>query len=109
LQKPETAAAVAAIEILRALASDKRLEILAWLKAPRAHFPEQVDGDLVEDGVCAVSIAGKLGVSNSTLSEHMRILAGAGLVRGKKIKQWIFYKREEGAIAAALRAIRDAV
>ena len=28
--------------------------ILAWLKDPQAHFPPQVDGDLVEDGVCVV-------------------------------------------------------
>ena len=34
---------------LRALASDRRLLILAWLKDPRAHFAPQVDGDLVSD------------------------------------------------------------
>jgi ArsR family transcriptional regulator len=42
---------------LRALANDRRLQILEWLKRPRAHFPAQIDGDLVADGVCSVNIA----------------------------------------------------
>ena len=36
-------------EIFKALASDRRLLILYWLKDPRAHFPPQRDGDLVAD------------------------------------------------------------
>jgi len=72
---------------LRALANDRRLLILEWLKKPRAHFPPQVDGDLVRDGVCGVLIAQKLGVSQATVSEHLKVLAHAGLVRAKRIKQ----------------------
>lgn len=85
---------------LRALSNERRLLILDWLKKPRKHFPPQVDGDLVEDGVCGLLIARKLRVSQPTASEHMKILAQAGLVRGKRIKQWTFYKREEGRIRA---------
>ena len=85
---------------LRALANERRLQILTWLKDPRAHFPPQVDGDLVKDGVCGVLIADKLGVSQPTVSEHMRILTAAGLVSAKRIKQWTFYRRDEAAIAA---------
>ena len=48
--------------VVKALANDKRLQILAWLKDPRSHFPPQVYGDLVKDGVCGVFIADKLGV-----------------------------------------------
>ena len=90
---------------LRALANERRLQILEWLKDPVANFPPQVDGDLVEDGVCAVWIAEKLGVSQPTLSEHMRVLTTAGLVRGKRIKQWTFYKRDEARIAEIKEAI----
>ena len=86
--------------ILRAFASERRLQILDWLKDPRAHFRPQVDGDLVDDGVCGVLIAEKLGVSQPTLSEHMRILVQAELVTAKRIKQWTFYRRNEPAIAA---------
>ncbi len=90
---------------LRALANERRLQILEWLKAPRRHFPPQVDGDLVRDGVCAVLLAQKLGVSQPTLSEHMRILSQAGLVRGKRIKQWTFYRRDEARIKELKRLI----
>jgi ArsR family transcriptional regulator len=33
----------------------------------------------------------------------MRVLERAGLVRGKRIKQWVFYRRNEAAITAAKR------
>ena len=88
-------------DIIKALANERRLAILRWLKDPRAHFAPQVDGDLVEDGVCALFIAAKLGISQATLSEHMRVLVQAGLVRPKRIKQWIFYRRDEARIQAA--------
>ena len=84
---------------LRALANDRRLQILDWLKHPRKHFPPQVDGDLIKDGVCGVLIARKLKISQPTASEHLKIMAQAGLIRGKRIKQWTFYKRDEPAIA----------
>ena len=86
--------------ILRAIANESRLRILEWLRSPTEHFPPQVDGDLVEDGVCGVLIAQKLRVSHPTVSEHLRILAEAGLIRGKRIKQWTFYKRDERSIKA---------
>ena len=91
--------------VIRALANDRRLQILEWLKNPRAHFRPQVDGDLVTDGVCAVLIAEKLGVTQPTLSEHLKVLAQAGLVRGKRIKQWTFYKRDEARIRAIKKTI----
>jgi DNA-binding transcriptional ArsR family regulator len=90
---------------LRALANDRRLRILEWLKAPRRHFPPQAAGDLVKDGVCGLLIARKLGISQPTASEHLRVLAQANLVTTKRIKQWIFYKRDEARIRAVKRAI----
>lgn len=83
---------------LRALANERRLQLLEWLKTPREEFPPQVDGDLVKDGVCGLLIAQKLGVSQPTASEHLKILSQAGLIDGKRIKQWTFYKRNEKGI-----------
>jgi DNA-binding transcriptional ArsR family regulator len=91
---------------LKALANDKRLQILAWLREPTAHFRPQVDGDLVKDGVCGQLIQEKLGVSQPTASEHLRILVDAGFLTGKKIKQWVFYRRDERAITAFKGCIR---
>jgi DNA-binding transcriptional ArsR family regulator len=90
---------------LRALASDRRLLILEWLKQPKQHFRAQVDGDLVADGVCGVLIAEKLGVTQPTISEHLKILSQAGLLNSKRVKQWTFYKRDEARIAKLKRAI----
>jgi DNA-binding transcriptional ArsR family regulator len=92
-------------QLFRALANEKRLLILNWLKRPTRHFPPQRDGDLVNDGVCGLLIARKLKVSHPTASEHLKILAQAGLLRGKKMKQWTFYKRNEAQIAALKRSI----
>ena len=84
--------------VLRAIANSRRLQILAWLRAPRRHFPHQADGDLIRDGVCGARIAEKLGISHPTVSEHLRILSRAGLIHGKRINQWTFYRRDEARI-----------
>lgn len=95
------------IDAIRALANERRLQILEWLKDPVAHFPPQVDGDLVADGVCGALIADKLGVSAPTASEHLKLLAQAGFLRGKRIRQWIFYQRDEARISAFTREMAD--
>jgi DNA-binding transcriptional ArsR family regulator len=92
---------------LRALASERRLQILEWLKEPVGQFPPQTDGDLLKDGVCGLFIAQKLNVSQPTASEHLKILTQAGLIKGKRIKQWTFYQRDEKGIAI-LKALLSA-
>jgi ArsR family transcriptional regulator len=89
------------VNLLKALSSEKRLLVLEWLRDPEANFPPQRDGDLARDGVCALFIADKLGVSQPTCGEHLKLLSRAGLIRGRKIKQWVFYQRDEARIAAA--------
>jgi len=96
-------------DALRALANDRRLQILDWLKDPTAHFRPQVDGDLVDDGVCTLLIAEKLGVSQPTVSEHLKLLSQAGLIRGTRIKQWVFYKRDEARIRAIKKALQTSL
>ena len=93
------------LHVIQAMGNDRRLQILEWLKKPRVNFRPQVDGDLVKDGVCAVLLAQKLGISQPTLSEHMRILCQAGLVQSKRIRQWTFYKRNEARIKQIKRSI----
>ena len=95
-------------EVAAALSNPRRLRILAWLSRPRANFPPQVDGDLVKDGVCGLFIARKLGVTQASVSEHLRVLTDLGLLRSKRIKQWTFYKRDEGRIAAVKREFKSA-
>ncbi|ESY48420.1 ArsR family transcriptional regulator [Mesorhizobium sp. LNJC380A00] len=77
------------VDVFKAIANERRLQILDWLKDPQAHFPAQADGDLVEDGVCALLIAEKLGITP------------------KRIKQWTFYRRDEDRIADTRMLIQN--
>jgi len=98
MKKKKLTSLVGQLGAVKALANDKRLLILHYLKDPVAHFPSQVDGDLVEDGVCADFIRDKLGISAATATQHLKVLSHAGLIRGKRVKQWVFYKRCEDVI-----------
>ena len=83
---------------LKALANRHRLQILALLKDPVKNFPPQVDGDLVEDGVCAIFIEEKLGLAQPTTAQHLKTLVDAGFLIPKRIKRWTFYRRDESAL-----------
>lgn len=89
------------VDLIKALANANRLLILDWLADPTSHFAPQRDGDLVRDGVCGASIAEKLEVTPPTCAEHLKVLSQAGLIRGKRIKQWVFYQRDETRIGLA--------
>lgn len=91
------------LDVLKALANDKRLLILQWILSPVEHFPPQKDGDLIEDGVCVGFITQKIGLKQPTVTSHMQILSDAGLVSSKQIKNWVFYKPNRAAIENALK------
>ncbi|OQM75549.1 ArsR/SmtB family transcription factor [Manganibacter manganicus] len=84
--------ALSTADLLRALGNEHRLTILEWLADPRSHFPEQRDGDLVDDGVCVGFITDKIGLSQPTVTNHLQCLAKVGIVNSKRIKNWAFYK-----------------
>ncbi|MFG6281107.1 helix-turn-helix transcriptional regulator [Sphingomonas sp. S6] len=86
-------------DLFWALGNERRLQILRWVRNPVAQFLPQRDGDLVEDGVCGQFITDKLGVSASTLSEHMRVLQASALVTAKRIRQWTFFRRNDEKLA----------
>jgi len=94
---------------MQALSNDRRVQILEWLKEPRQHFPPQVDGDLVKDGVCGLLIARKLRVSQPAVTEHLKILSQAGFLKSKRIKKWTFYRRDENAIRQIKRVIAERI
>lgn len=92
-------------DLLRALGNEHRLTILGWLSDPRAHFPEQRDGDLVKDGVCVGFITDKIGLSQPTVTNHLQYLSKAGVVTSKRIKNWAFYKLVPSRIDDAKSAL----
>lgn len=86
--------------IHKALANPVRREILAWLKDPARHFPEQAECASFRDGVCAGQIDARCGLSQSTVSAHLSTLQRAGLVESARVGQWVFFRRNEAAIRA---------
>ncbi|MFK8022597.1 MAG: ArsR/SmtB family transcription factor [Ilumatobacter sp.] len=85
---------------LKALASARRLRVLEWLKDPVAHFPPQEHGDPIQHGACNMFITDKLGVSQPAASRHMKVLLDAGLVLATPRAGYVYYRRDEAAIAA---------
>jgi len=98
--------AVNVVRGAKALASPVRLTILEYLKDPEAHFPPQVDGHLLKDGVCADFLREKLGIAAATASQHLKVLCDAGFLIPTRRKQWTFYRRDERAIRELGRMIR---
>jgi len=44
-----------------------------------------------------------------TASEHLKILQQTGLIRGKRIKQWTFYRRDEARIGRLKNAVLSGI
>lgn len=95
--------------VLRAISNPRRLTIVSWLADPEAHFPPQRDGNLVTDGVCIGFITKKMRISQPAVTEHMQILAEAGLVSSKKIRNWVFYKLQTENLSVALAQLQGLV
>lgn len=91
--------------ILKALANPVRRNILQWLKQPEQHFKDQYHS--FDAGVCAGQIDQKVGLSQSTVSNHLAILQKAGLIRCQKVGQWSFYVRNEDTIQQFLLSLQD--
>lgn len=99
--------AIEITDILKALSNEQRFVIVGWLADPRAHFPEQQDGDLVDDGVCVGFITEKIGLSQPTVTGHLNILSKAGIVTSKRIKNWVFYKLVPEQLNVAVGALSE--
>ena len=77
---------------LKALADPTRLAIVEFLRAPQA------DRCSRSDGVCGCDMEGVLGLSQPTVSHHMKVLVSAGLVRAEKSGRWVYYELDSKAI-----------
>jgi ArsR family transcriptional regulator len=94
-------------EVLKALSNPVRRQILQQMKDPEKNFPGQ--DHPYEFGVCAGKIDDSFGLSQSTISAHLAVLQHAGLLSAKRVGQWVFYKRNEAAIAAFLAHMEKAL
>ncbi len=90
---------------VRAIAHPLRREILKWLKAPPLYFPLEESG--VERGISVGEITQRCGLSQSTVSQHLAVLKQAGLVVAGRTGPFHFYRRNEAAIEALTKSLRD--
>ncbi|NLS06899.1 helix-turn-helix transcriptional regulator [Rhizobium sp. P32RR-XVIII] len=88
--------------IIKALSHPARMDILSWLKDPEKHFDAQEHP--LAMGVCANQFQ-RSGLAQSTVSGHLTALSAAGLLTTRRVGQWMFYKRDEEAIAMFLRQL----
>ena len=99
--------AVELVEALKALADPTRLKILELLKSRGRSCCDLISRS--EPGLCACDIEEAVGLSQAAVSHHMGLLRRAGLVGAEKRGRWIYYSRNEAAIAGLTDAIARAV
>ena len=63
-------------KIFKALSNNTRLEILSLL---------------AERPLCVNALVNRLDVSQSAVSQHLRVLENTGLVKGSKMGYWVHY------------------
>ena len=78
---------------LKALADPTRLRLLSLLLAAPG------------EEACTCDLTDPLGLSQPTVSHHLKKLAESGLVTGERRGVWTFYKVEREALAAAGRIL----
>lgn len=95
------------VSALKALADPTRLKILNLLKAKGRSCCDLIAR--TEPGLCACDIETAVGLSQAAVSHHMGLLRRAGLVDGEKRGRWMYYRRNESAIAGLAERIAKAV
>ena len=100
-----TTAVVDLEPVLKALASERRRQILQWLKDPTAHFPPQEHGDPELHGACNQFIVEGGGGRPRGGSRHLKVLVDAGLIIATRRKGWTYYRRDEAVITAVIQEL----
>jgi ArsR family transcriptional regulator len=70
-------------ELFKLLSVDKRIEIIELLK---------------KEPMSVNALADSLGITQSAVSQHLRVLKGAGLVQDERQGYWIYYSLNKDAL-----------
>ena len=92
----DAADALAVALRLKALADPVRVQLMSMLLAEAT------------TGVCTCDIAPSLGLSEATVTHHLRVLREAGLVHGTKKGTNTWYRPQPDALAALVRVLDPA-
>ena len=82
---------------LKLLGDPARFKILAFLAEPIESCCSR------DEGVCGCDLETFLGLSQPTVSHHMKQLVDAGLVAAERRGRWVYYELE----STALREVAD--
>jgi len=93
--------------VCKALSDPTRLRILELLKAKGRSCCDLIARD--EKGLCACDVETAVRLSKAAVSHHMALLRRAGLVNAEKRGRWIYYSRNEAAIAGLPDMLAKAV
>jgi ArsR family transcriptional regulator len=86
--------AAQAARAFKALGDPARVKLLSFLAA------------CDDDEACVCDLIPATGLSQPTVSHHMKILHDAGLVQREKRATWVYYKLDRRALATMRRALR---
>jgi ArsR family transcriptional regulator len=95
------------VTICKALGDPTRLKILELLRAKGRSCCDLIARD--EKGLCACDVEQAVGLSQAAVSHHMGLLRRAGLVNAEKRGRWVYYSRNEAAIAGLAGLLAKAV
>jgi ArsR family transcriptional regulator len=95
------------VAAFKALGDPTRLKILELLKARGKSCCDLISRD--ERGLCACDIEAAVGLSQAAVSHHMDVLRRGGLVEAEKRGRWMFYRRNEAALACLAESVAKAV
>lgn len=88
-------------EQLRALGDPVRMRIVRLLSMPlRSRSAAEETG-----GFCACDIESVIGIGQSTVSHHMKLLQQCELVHSEKKGRWVYYRINQMAFANLSRAL----
>lgn len=93
--------------VFKALGDPTRLKILDLLRSRGKSCCDLVARE--ERGLCACDIEEAVGLSQAAVSHHMGLLRRSGLVEANKRGRWVFYRRNEAALAGVAEVLAKAV
>ena len=92
-------------EIFKALSDPTRLSVVKLLneRISNEDLPDECGGG----PLCVNALANRLGVTQSAVSQHLRILKQAGLVRGERCGSFIHYSLDSEGLAHLKAILAD--
>ncbi len=92
---------------IKQAADDRTEKTVRILKAMGDQNRFQIIRLLLENDLCVGALSRVIGVSKPAISQHLKILREAGLVKGEKIGYWTHYRVERDLLGESARYLRE--